>query len=1008
MLKFLQKKFLQEKFLQEKSIARKIIFITITCFVIASLAIGYVVFNILQNVSLKQLEEFTTSSFEYFVEQIDHEFNAIFGLTDNIATDIKKIYLGDTVANTADLLHNAGRYFISAGDHGIISVTAVFENETDEQLSNFENLILAGSFRHTTFDSESYKYKNFVNSDCYLQAKQTLKCVWAEPAELLSDDEKKIVTRCVCPMFKFDNETDTYIFIGVVAITVDLAYFDNLVEDYRLGSDSYNLLTSSTGVFVSHPIPSYMEAKNHNAFLSDTVTESKNTNAILAAISANRDDKKLYRLRNSEMLAAINSKKDYVKQSYIKNKNNIRRNDSNPVDTDTVDINNDTVDVDNDTNIADNDTDNISVAIDIYKNIYSADKSQKTDNTDEDKSAFYRISPFQIDSIGGFACHNSIVFCKPVATNDWLVFTVFPSSIFQYILAEFQDSLFWSLFIIACIFFIFASLFINNITKPLRYINNSINTFDDINIEDWEMPNIETKDEAHNISKSFNILVSTLQATQNRLMDVSAELASTRQNFEEQLERKTISIEEQATRLIESNHKFNMELDNIYSLNELGMLITGTLSLEKISFAVFDKMRELIPINSFAIFTFNEKTNSLDCNYGVVDGEKMNFFRLPASEPSTMIVKCFETRKEIIINNIEVEYQNHLLMKPVNIFNKEMGAMYFNSIIDGDNILGVFTIQSVYKGIWAKFDFSIFKVLKTYLDASIKNIMSYENLQKSIVDLNAAQAKLVETEKMASLGQLTAGIAHEIKNPLNFVINFSELSKTLINDLQEEISKLNDNEDITVDLDDIDDLVKDIELNISKISEHSKRADNIMKNMLQHSRGRTGEFTLTDINSLVREFAQLSYHGMRATDSTFGVKMVYMFDESIGMVNVVPHNISRVIINTVNNACFAAHEQSKRLGKQSNFTPTVTVKTTDLGDKLSIVVIDNGIGISADNKSKIFSPFFTTKVTGQGTGLGLSISYEIIIEEHKGEFSFDSKENEFTEFKIILPKKLNL
>lgn len=273
-------------------------------------------------------------------------------------------------------------------------------------------------------------------------------------------------------------------------------------------------------------------------------------------------------------------------------------------------------------------------------------------------------------------------------------------------------------------------------------------------------------------------------------------------------------------------------------------------------------------------------------------------------------------------------------------------------------------------------------------------------LQSTLEKLKDTQNQLIMQEKMASLGGLTAGIAHEIKNPLNFVNNFSELSVEITDELEEElnknISKLSEKEIGT-----ISDLISDLKLNLTKINEHGKRADSIVKGMLLHSRGKSGERQLTDINALLDEYVKLAYHGMRAQDSSFNIKLITNYDDSIKQISVVPQDISRVFLNVINNACYAAFERKKMTS--GDFTPTVEISSKRREDFIEIRIKDNGIGIPNDNLNKIFNPFFTTKPTGKGTGLGLSLSYDIVTNEHKGEISVSSEQNNFTEFLIKLP-----
>ncbi|MBS1975682.1 MAG: GHKL domain-containing protein, partial [Bacteroidetes bacterium] len=266
-----------------------------------------------------------------------------------------------------------------------------------------------------------------------------------------------------------------------------------------------------------------------------------------------------------------------------------------------------------------------------------------------------------------------------------------------------------------------------------------------------------------------------------------------------------------------------------------------------------------------------------------------------------------------------------------------------------------------------------------------------EELQQALVELKSTQAQLIHSEKMASLGELTAGIAHEIQNPLNFVNNFSEVSNELIEEMNRELDK--------GEIDEARAIASDIKQNLEKINHHGKRADSIVKGMLQHSRISSGQKELTDINALCDEYLRLSYHGLRAKDKTFNAKFESDFDPNIGKTNIIPQDIGRVILNMINNAFYAVTEKKKQ--NIDGYEPAVIVGTKKLNNKIAITITDNGNGIPEQFKEKIFQPFFTTKPTGQGTGLGLSLSYDII-KAHGGNIKVDSTEGEGTSFIIEL------
>jgi signal transduction histidine kinase len=301
-----------------------------------------------------------------------------------------------------------------------------------------------------------------------------------------------------------------------------------------------------------------------------------------------------------------------------------------------------------------------------------------------------------------------------------------------------------------------------------------------------------------------------------------------------------------------------------------------------------------------------------------------------------------------------------------------------------------------------------------------KELIQAKEIEKAYHELRTTQSQLIQSEKMASLGELTAGIAHEIQNPLNFVNNFSELSNELIVEIEEERAKNPESRDENL----VSEVLTDIKQNLEKINHHGKRAADIVKGMLQHSRTSSGQKEPTDINALADEYLRLAYHGLRAKDKSFNADFKTEFDESLPKINVIPQDIGRVLLNLINNAFYAVDKKAKNLtppppkggikNDQIKYVPTVTISTASLtppsgaspdlsgGRGVRIVVKDNGDGIPSSIVDKIFQPFFTTKPTGQGTGLGLSLSYDIV-KAHGGELKVETKEGERTEFVIQLP-----
>lgn len=300
-------------------------------------------------------------------------------------------------------------------------------------------------------------------------------------------------------------------------------------------------------------------------------------------------------------------------------------------------------------------------------------------------------------------------------------------------------------------------------------------------------------------------------------------------------------------------------------------------------------------------------------------------------------------------------------------------------------------------GVWGLYKYQQQRIIKKEREkAKEQELLHAKEIEKAYTELKATQAQLVQAEKMASLGELTAGIAHEIQNPLNFVNNFSEVSGELVEELEGERLKVESERDKELE----DEILADIKQNLQKINQHGKRADAIIKGMLQHSRTSTGQKQPTDINALVDEFLRLSYHGVRAKDNKFNAALSTNFGE-LPKANIVPQDVGRVLLNIFNNAFYAVSERKKL--QQEGYSPTVTVSTSIVDDKVQVLITDNGTGIPADIVSKIFQPFFTTKPTGKGTGLGLSLSYDIIVKGHGGALEVCSIPNELTEFIITLP-----
>jgi signal transduction histidine kinase len=323
------------------------------------------------------------------------------------------------------------------------------------------------------------------------------------------------------------------------------------------------------------------------------------------------------------------------------------------------------------------------------------------------------------------------------------------------------------------------------------------------------------------------------------------------------------------------------------------------------------------------------------------------------------------------------------------------------------NPIGAIAVARANAGSFPKRQIVLLQAFADQAVIAIENVRLFDEVQartrelaKSLDDLRTTQDRLVQTQKLASLGQLTAGIAHEIKNPLNFVNNFSGLSSELIDELQE---TLGDVSLIEKRHGEITELMDTLRGNFDKVIQHGRRADAIVKNMLQHSREGSGEHGPVDVNTLVEECLSLAWHGARAEKQGFAITRKQSFDPSAGQVDIFAQDITRALLNLISNGFYAATKRNTATNG-GDYEPTLTASTRNLGDRVEIRIRDNGTGIPPDVKEKMFNPFFTTKPTGEGTGLGLSISHDIIVKQHAGSIDVDTQPGEFTEIIVTLPR----
>src|SRR5436190_4218111 len=459
------------------------------------------------------------------------------------------------------------------------------------------------------------------------------------------------------------------------------------------------------------------------------------------------------------------------------------------------------------------------------------------------------------------------------------------------------------------------------------------------------------------------------------------------------LQRQKKEIDDKASELSLQKDELQQSYSNIELLGEIGRKITSSLSIETVISTVYDNVNTLMDASIFGIGIYNEELKKIDFPATYENGTALPFYSNSIYDQNRFAALCFISGKEIVMGELETEYQNYLQQVPAPKQGDQPVSLIYLPLKIKDRMLGVITVQSFQRKAYSDHHLFMLRNIAVYTAIGLENAESFKKLNETVDSLKKTQKQLIQSEKMASLGELIAGIAHEIQNPLNFVNNFSEVNKELLDEMNEKVAEGNYEE--------VKAIAKDVADNQEKINFHGKRADAIVKGMLQHSRTSSGQKEPTDINALVDEYLRLAYHGLRAKDKSFHARFETDFDNTINNVTVVPQEIGRVILNLLNNAFYAVTEKKKLAG--DTYTPTVNITTRKKTDRVEIKVNDNGNGVPQKILDKIFQPFFTTKPAGQGTGLGLSLSYDIITKGHGGELKIETREGEGSSFIILLP-----
>jgi len=468
------------------------------------------------------------------------------------------------------------------------------------------------------------------------------------------------------------------------------------------------------------------------------------------------------------------------------------------------------------------------------------------------------------------------------------------------------------------------------------------------------------------------------------------------------IEERTSEVVKQKAEIENKSLELADKNDELEKINLIVKSINSEINFSSMLQSILNRILVIRGIERALVLVVKENTQQYECKAGFeLDTEAMKDVSISLDDVEEYYLKDSEELFEDIF--IKNRFSSNGYTGFMGMQQKPASAVLLMVKVD-DKAEGFLILENMSeRDAFTAKDISFLKSLKEHIISAFIKTRIMDNLQLTLNNLKEAQAQLVQSEKLASLGQLTAGIAHEIKNPLNFVNNFAVLSVDLVKELKEEILKEKDKlGEKTVDY--INEILTDLEGNASKINEHGKRADSIVRGMLLHSRGKSGEMQKASINSLLDEYVNLAYHGFRAQESSFNIKLTKCYDDSIEMINVVPQDLSRVFLNLLNNACYSTHEKKK--STKDKYDPELTILTKNHPDKIEIRIRDNGKGIPKEVLEKIFNPFFTTKPAGKGTGLGLSISFDIITQQHKGDIRVDSEEGEFAEFTITIPKNL--
>ena len=445
-------------------------------------------------------------------------------------------------------------------------------------------------------------------------------------------------------------------------------------------------------------------------------------------------------------------------------------------------------------------------------------------------------------------------------------------------------------------------------------------------------------------------------------------------------------------------------VEELRALGEVSQTVNSTIDLETVLYAIVSKATQLSGTEAGTIYVFDVERQEfrLRATYGMDDKIIAEIKDRHIHVGETAIGEAAERRLPIQIPDVQEDPKSVLDV----IIRAGFRAVLIVPLLGVDRTVGALVVRRRRPGEFPKHTVDLLQTFAAQSVLAIQNARLFESVEarthelaRLLDELKAAQDRLIQTEKLASLGQLTAGIAHEIKNPLNFINNFSALSAELVDELDVALQSVALDGKTREETDELTNMLKG---NLEKVVQHGKRADSIVKNMLLHSREGSSERRLVDLNSLVQESLNLAYHGARAENQEFKIRLDHNFDLAAGEVELFPQEITRVLLNLISNGFYAATKRKAEM--RDGYEPALLAATRDLGDRVEIRIRDNGGGISPDVQDKMFNPFFTTKPPGEGTGLGLSLSHDIVVKQHAGSIEVNTQPGDFTEFKVVLPR----